>query len=166
MRAQQLLRRDLDLEEATARVERMRVQGKEYQDEAMSAENRKYKVRDLVLLHNSRWKEDNSASRKLGFWWLGPYRVASTNHRKGNYTLEELDGSEMTGTVPGNRLKSYFSRPNNMVDPQPLQNSASSSVSESEDDFQDHVPIPLTSRKHVDPAESDDFVPDGSDSDV
>jgi hypothetical protein len=155
MRAEQILRRDLDLEEATARVERMRKQGKEYQDEAMNAVDSNYNVGDLVLLHNSRWKEDNSASRKLGFWWLGPYRVISTNHRKGNYTLQELDGTIMQGTVPGRRLKPYYSREHQET---VINSSTGTSTEDSEDgDDAGRVPAPLLGRRHQSLDDSDEY---------
>ena len=48
--AQQLYRRDQDLEEAAAHVERMRATGKAYWDEYHDAADSQYQVGDIVLL--------------------------------------------------------------------------------------------------------------------
>ena len=77
---------------------------------ARHAVNRDYKVEDMVLLYNSRYKNDNTAAQKLEFWWLGPYKVIKANPRKGNYVLAELDGVKKAGTVSGSRLKPYVLR--------------------------------------------------------
>ena len=77
---------------------------------ARHAVNWDYKVEDMVLLYNSRYKNNNTAAQKLEFWWLGPYKVIKANPRKGNYVLAELDGVKKAGTVPGSRLKPYVLR--------------------------------------------------------
>ena len=48
-----------------------------------------------------------SHSDKLGFRWLGPFRIreALTN---GSYLVEELDGTAFRHSVHGNRLKIYY----------------------------------------------------------
>jgi len=69
--------------------------------------NQDYKVEDMVLLYNSRYKNNNTAVQKLEFWWLKPYKVIKANSKKENYVLAELDGAEKAGTVSGFRLKPY-----------------------------------------------------------
>ena len=154
MRSLQLLRRDEDLEEAVAHLERKRREGKEYQDDRTNAIDRGYKKGDLVLLHDSRYKEDNSASRKLSFWWLGPYRVVEANTKKGNYRLAELDGSEMEGTITGRRLKPYKERaatdaPQLLPDSDISESDESSDSSASENE-ETTIPVPIRHRRqHV-----------------
>ena len=162
MRAQQLLRREEDLEEATARVERMRRRSKEYQDEALNAEDRMYQPGDLVLLHDTKWKEDHSAARKLGFWWTGPYRVTESNHEKGNYFLSELDGSLMQGTVPGRRLKLYRARELATTSLRPLSaehsdDSDSSSEISTDSGDERRIPVPLVGRRPIGTDAGGDF---------
>ena len=52
-----------------------------------------------------------SRSNKLKFRWLGPFRVKTANLERGTYTLEELDGAKLGGTVAGSRLKLFHPRP-------------------------------------------------------
>jgi hypothetical protein len=65
---------------------------KEHMNSARHAVNWDYKVEDMVLLYNSRYKNNNTAVQKLEFWWLEPYKVIKANSRKENYVLAELDG--------------------------------------------------------------------------
>jgi len=77
---------------------------------ARHAVNWDYKIEDMVLLYNSRYKNDNTAARKLEFWWLRPYKVIKVNSRKKNYVLAELDGVKKADTVSEFRLKPYVLR--------------------------------------------------------
>ncbi len=74
---------------------------------ARHAVNWDYKVEDMVLLYNSRYKNDNTAAQKLKFWWLRLYKVIKANSRKENYVLAELDGVKKADTVSEFRLKPY-----------------------------------------------------------
>ena len=120
MRAEQLLRRDLDLEEVRARVKRIRLESAEAASEYASAEDRVYGVGDLVLVYNSRFAVDRTADRKLAFRWLGPYRILEQNVSKGTYILEELDGARLRGTYSGRRLKKFYPR-TETPEPPPLE---------------------------------------------
>ena len=57
----------MDLEEVVARVKRMRMKSKEYNNDTQHAVNRKYRVENLVLLYNLWYKDNNSIQRKLQF---------------------------------------------------------------------------------------------------
>ncbi len=85
----------------------MRQSSKEHMNSARHAVNWDYKVEDMVLLYNSRYKNNNTAVWKLEFWWLRPYKVIKANSRKENYVLAELDGVKKADTVPEFRLKPY-----------------------------------------------------------
>ncbi len=103
MRAQQMQRRDEDLEEAAARLQRMREQGKEAWDQAMDAKESAFQIDDLVLLYNSRYQNDDSIVRKLAFWWLGPYRVVYADNRKGTYTPLNSYSSKLLAQALSNK---------------------------------------------------------------
>jgi len=108
MRARQIERRDEDIEEAMAHLQRMRIQGKEQYDRMRDLTKDPPKKEDLVLLHNS--KLNTSYSAKLKFRWSGPYRVKEIINDKGTYKLEELDGTPLKHPVHGNRLKKFWLR--------------------------------------------------------
>jgi hypothetical protein len=65
-------------------------------------------VGNLVLLHNTKRSKDIRTTTKMTFVWLGPYRVLTTNYLKGYFTLKDLNGIEIRGTVSGARLKLYY----------------------------------------------------------
>jgi len=108
MRAQQIERRDEDIEEARAHLQRMREKGKERHDWTKQLISDPAKEGDLVLLHDSALK--TNLSRKLRFWWTGPYRVRSVIKEKGTYFLEELDGTPFRDHIHGNRIKKFWLR--------------------------------------------------------
>src|SRR5438552_1345572 len=63
---------------------------------------------DLVLLYdNSLQKNHHTKFRDK--WW-GPYRIIEKAENSTFYRLEELDGTPLTGTTAGNRLKKFYSR--------------------------------------------------------
>jgi hypothetical protein len=107
MRARQIDRRDEDIQEAAYRLERLRKQNKEYFDEHHVLRDEPLSRGEIVLLHNTKQSQDFSNRVKLAWRWLGPYRIRHVN-KNGSYALEELDGTEMKGTVNGNRLKKYY----------------------------------------------------------
>lgn len=67
LRARQLIQREVDLEEAVARLKRMRNRSKEYADDARGAEDRIHDIEALLLPLNSRYNGDDSVSRKLAY---------------------------------------------------------------------------------------------------
>ena len=67
MRAEQLLKRDLDFKKMRARIKRIRLEFIETINKYISAENRVYSVSDLILIYNSRFTVDRTANRKLAF---------------------------------------------------------------------------------------------------
>ena len=74
--------------------------------------NQDYIIEDLVLLYNSRYKNDNTAEWKLKFWWLDSYKIVKTNSRKSNYNIAELNSTEKSEMISELRLKSYLLRCN------------------------------------------------------
>lgn len=60
---------------------------------------------DKVLLFNN--DKERQYGSKLRFYWRGPY-VAKRTGTQRSWRLEELDGTEMKGTVTEDRLKKYI----------------------------------------------------------
>lgn len=111
LRARQFLRRDQDLEEAALHLQRKRMNGQEAFDGTRQLRRGdSIQQGSLVLLHDRRQDVDMSKASKLGFRWLGPYRVSEANRDKGFYKLEEMDGTQLSGTFAGNRLKVFIRR--------------------------------------------------------
>ncbi|KAF1980602.1 hypothetical protein K402DRAFT_295393, partial [Aulographum hederae CBS 113979] len=108
MRAQQLSRRDRDLQEAVARMARLREQGKDYWDNAHEARVDALQPGTMVLLKNT--KLYKGFGRKLAARWKGPFRIRAVHEHKRWYELEELDGTMIEGTVQGDRLKIFIQR--------------------------------------------------------
>lgn len=109
LRARQLERRDEDLKEAILHLQRMRAEGKDIFDQNHQLREDELKAGDFVLLHDTgrfrNWVVDN----KLAFRWLGPYQIQEANSLKGTYFLGELDGTPISGSIAGNRLKRFHS---------------------------------------------------------
>ena len=63
----------------------------------------------MVLLHNTVKDADLSSSNTLRFRWLGPYRVHRDNGN-GSYIIKELDGTVLSDSTAGNRLKRFHPR--------------------------------------------------------
>ncbi len=105
--AEQLLHHDMNFEETAAQIQWTHQSSKEHINSVKHAVNWDYKVEDMVLLYNSRYKDDNTAAQKLEFWWLRLYKVIKANSKKENYVLAELNGVEKADTVSEFRLKSY-----------------------------------------------------------
>jgi len=72
-------------------------------------------IRDLVLLYNSKYKNDNTAEWKLKFWWLDSYKIVKTNLKESNYNIVKLNNTEKSETVSESRLKLYFLKCNTML---------------------------------------------------
>ena len=111
LRTLQLQRRDEDYEEVRLRLRRVREEGKERFDATHVLHAEPFKVGNLVLLHNTMREADMSSEQKMHFRWLGPYKIKQAIPLKGTYILEELNGEVLGGTVAGNRLKRFHSRP-------------------------------------------------------
>jgi len=111
MRARALERRNEDLEEAAAHLNRMRRLGKEYFDKRHSLHPKPFEEGMLVLSHDTAGSMNMSAERKLAFRWFGPFRIVEANQEKGTYTLAELDGAQLRGTYAASRLKRFYERP-------------------------------------------------------
>ena len=108
LRAQQLERRDSDVEAALLRIRRLRSRGKEYFDNTHNIREGDFEVGMLVLLYNT--KLEKRYDVKLDFRWTGPYKIAVAHPDKGTYQLQELDGTMLQGTMPGRRLKRFTQR--------------------------------------------------------
>lgn len=73
--------------------------------------NKKYDIREelaissIMLLHNIKRKKD--ISQKLGFKWLGPYKIYNAVKKKVIYIFEELNRSYLAGTFTGDPLKKF-----------------------------------------------------------
>ena len=103
--------RDEDINEAMARQTRKRQEGQEYWDETHNIRKEQINKKDIVLYYDTFVTDvDKSKATKLSWRWLGPYRVATADHLKGVYTLEEVDGTKLRGTFSGNRLKKFVKR--------------------------------------------------------
>jgi hypothetical protein len=110
LRTRQLMGQDEDLEEVRLQKQRKRMEGKEAFDRTRQIRSIELKKGDLVLRHDSIAEIDMSRNRKLSYKWLGPYRVKKAIPEKGTYILEEFDGTELSGTYAGNRLKKFVER--------------------------------------------------------
>jgi hypothetical protein len=107
-RAIQLSRREEDLEEAAARLRRMRLQGKELFDDSHALRRNPLKKDDMVLLFNSKDIMDRSTRTRALPKWTGPFRIQEVNIDKGYYFLAEMDGSLNTKPVTGDRIKRFY----------------------------------------------------------
>jgi hypothetical protein len=107
MRAKQFVRRDEDVLEGRARMQRRRREANERVDEQHIRRLRRepLSIGTLVLLDNVTKRK--GFGRKLNFQWLGPYRVREVLHGRRSYLLEELDGTEMKGSFHGDRLRIF-----------------------------------------------------------
>jgi Integrase zinc binding domain/RNase H-like domain found in reverse transcriptase/Reverse transcriptase (RNA-dependent DNA polymerase)/Chromo (CHRromatin Organisation MOdifier) domain len=116
-RAIQLLRREEDLQEAAFRLERHRKEGKEWFDERHNIRGTPLKHGDLVLIFNNAKQLDRSTQTRAQPRWTGPFRIHKANEDKGTYTLEELDGTAITKQVAGQRLKKFYAREEQPLEP-------------------------------------------------
>ncbi|KAK6215417.1 putative gag-pol poly protein [Colletotrichum tabaci] len=70
---------------------------------------------DLVLVFDVQRKIDMSTSRKLDYYWQGPYRIHSVAPNGSSFQLENLAGEVITGaTYAGNRLKKFLKSKNGL----------------------------------------------------
>jgi hypothetical protein len=107
----QLDQRALSAARAASELENSRKANKSYFDDVkrLRPEHQQLRVGDLVLLFNQAKQEHPTRQLKLVANWLGPYRIWEASPA-GYYRLEELDGTRLTQSVAGNRLKRFFTR--------------------------------------------------------
>ncbi len=110
LRARQIQQRDENLEETIFYFQCVCEEGKDNFDENYIIRQVTIVVGDLVLLHDIRRKGDISIILKLTPRWLGLYRIQQVDQKKETYLLEELDGTLLYNTFPGNRLKKFVIR--------------------------------------------------------
>lgn len=110
VRAAQVDLRDQFIKDAVSRIERLRLQKKEYWDDHKEIRREEISPGSLVLLWDSVRQTDMSRDRKLSDKWLGPYLVARSFPESGTYQLKDLDGAEFAHTTPGWRVKIFYQR--------------------------------------------------------
>ena len=98
--------------QAAENLRNSRKNNKAYFDEQkrFRGEQQQLHVGDLVLLHNTKKVKTYSSKSKLDDNWFGPYRIREIPEDSTFYCLEELDGTHLTQSFAGNRLKKFFSR--------------------------------------------------------
>ena len=64
---------------------------------------------DLVLVHQTKGSYSRTRAKMLDDRWFGPFRIWEIPEDSTFYRLEELDGTYLTSTFAGNRLKRIFS---------------------------------------------------------
>lgn len=109
LRAKQFEHRDDCLKEAVDRVVRLRNMGKEWFDNKANLRADPMAPGDLVLVRDIMRDADMSRNTKLTPRWKGLFRITSISP-KGTYTLEELDGTCLTGTYAGRRIAKFHQR--------------------------------------------------------
>ena len=105
-RAEQLVRRDLNAEEAGLYQRRMREKNKEHFDRIKGVSFEQLEEGQVVLVHDT--KRRPIREDKLAFKWIGPYRIAKVTQDTGTYRLETMDGIPVQGTYTRNRLKLWI----------------------------------------------------------
>ena len=105
-RVKQLENRDVVLQEAYSKQQDSRQQSVDYW-------NSKKKLREplekgqLLLVYNK--SLDSQWGKLFENKWNGPYRI-KTQNPGGSYSLEELDGTEITRNFASSQVKPYYSR--------------------------------------------------------
>lgn len=107
-RTKQLILRDEDLHETASRTLRLREQAKEYWEDRRHMRERQLRVGDLVLRWNNLLSQRLGA--KIGFKWLGPYRIHTLNEATGAVTIMELDGTVLADRLHLKDLKLFIER--------------------------------------------------------
>jgi hypothetical protein len=114
-RMQQLDEQTLELSQAVENLRNSRKANKAYFDQTRTLRpdnDQQLRGGDLVLVHNSAKFKTGKPPRvaKLDDRWLGPYRIREVAENSTFYMLEELDGTPLATTFPGNRLRKFFTR--------------------------------------------------------
>ena len=102
---QQTLARD----QAAENLMNSRKANKAVFDRDQQLRTKQREVGDLVLLFNLKDQDSRARAKKLDDRWSGPYRIRAIPEDSTFYFLEELDGTQLTKTFAGNRLKKFFS---------------------------------------------------------
>ena len=155
-RARQIERRDHDMEEAVERLKRMRMENKDYFDSLHQIRFEPLKENDMVLLHNTVKNADLSSSNTLRFRWLGPYRVHRDNGN-GSYIIKELDGTVLSDSTAGNRLKRFHPRSPS------TDNQFLSTDNEDNEDNGDNADSPAPNNESSQQDDDASLIPDGWD---
>lgn len=111
-RMRQLEGKDSLVEQAATLSQASREENKEYYDKHMRHRpaNGALNTDDMVLVYDSANDKSWSTTIKLNNRWLGPYKIFKIEDN-GSFRLKELDGTKLYGTVSGDRLKKFLSRP-------------------------------------------------------
>ena len=109
-RMQQLDNRQVKEKIAAINLPNSRKSNKVYCDQHkhLRLMSRQLQEGDLVLLHDSGLPKNRHT--KLNDQWRGPYRIVGKAEKSTFYRLAELDGTPLSGTTAGNRLKKFYSR--------------------------------------------------------
>ena len=109
-RMQQLDNRRVKEKIAAINLRNSRKSNKVYFDQhkRLRPTSRQLQEGDLVLLHDSGLPKNRHT--KLNDQWRGPYRIVGKAEKSTFYRLAELDGTPLSGTTAGNRLKKFYSR--------------------------------------------------------
>ena len=70
--------------------------------------NQRLRKGDLVLVYDSSLQTNRNT--KLNDRWRGPFRVVEKAENSTFYQLEELDGTPLSGTTAGDRVKKFYTR--------------------------------------------------------
>jgi hypothetical protein len=140
LRAMQFDRRNVDVEEARARMVRLREEQNERwnRDHEYRMRQEELKAEDLVLLDNTKLRKDFGG--KMNFQWRGPYRIVRTpTHGKRSYKIAELDGTVLKGSYHGSRLRLFYVPKGEIVvqDEQPSSMQTGSEMEEEEESSED-----------------------------
>jgi len=111
-RMRQLDQRVLSETQAADNLRNSRKSNKTYFDQKkrFRGDQQQLHIGDLVLLHNTMKLKTYSSKAKLDDNWHGPYRIRKISEDSTFYRLDELDGTQLTASFAGNRLKKFFSR--------------------------------------------------------
>ena len=115
-RIRQLEQRPEDVERATTRVKEVRNRNKARFDQAHRLWPKKIEEGDWVLVYDNSLDNQHRSTCKFAKRWFGSYVVTSANDNA-TYYLAELDGTWMTTSVAGKRIKAF--KRQNKAEPDP-----------------------------------------------
>ena len=109
-RMQQLDHRRVSETIAADNFQNSRKANKVYFDQhhRLRPQNQQLKEGDLVLLYDSALQKNRNT--KFNDRWRGPFRIVEKPENSTFYRLEELDGTPLSGTTAGDRVKKFYSR--------------------------------------------------------
>ncbi|GBG92543.1 hypothetical protein CBR_g55878 [Chara braunii] len=106
-RCRQVVRNEEALEDVVKRVMDNRMKDKARWDQVKNIRKEPLQVGESVLVRNSAL--ESTWSEQLGKRFKGPYRIAK-RVRVDTFELEDLDGTRIKGSFPGQRLVRFLSR--------------------------------------------------------